>query len=398
MKRRTLFKTSLFGALGAAGSSLLAGRAAYAADAAPALPKAALDEVTPTAEHPVLLNFNENSLGMSEKAKAAVAAQMETAFRYPDAVRSQVIEDIAGLWGLKSENVALGNGSSEILQAVIEAQVNKARLAGKKVQLLEPVPTFGTAAAYAESLGIPVNDVPVDMKTFKSDVPALKKAAEAFDGVSILYFCNPNNPTSCVSPASEINAWIEEAAAKKAPVFFLMDEAYADFVTDPAFTSAIELVKKGLDNVVVARTFSKLYAMAGLRLGYGIGTKAAAAETNAFCSIDNTNFAAAVAGSASLKDKAYIEMSLESIKLSRAIVTKAFDEMGIAYIPSQANFIFHQVKGQDGEYTKAMTAKHVIVGRAFPPISGWNRLTLGTPGEMKAFVTALKAVRKEGLV
>ena len=395
MQRRSLFVRFFAGAIAGAFASVAA--TASAAEKA-GLPAAALEEVIPSAEKPLLLNFNENSLGMAASAKKAVADAMSTVFRYPDAVRTGVINDIADAFGLKSENVSLGNGSSEVIQAAIEAQVNKARLAGKKVQLLEPVPTFGVAAAYAESLGIPVKDITLNEKTLQIDVEALKAAASAFDGVSIVYFCNPNNPTSIITPAKVLNTWIEEAAKTNAPVFFLIDEAYAEFVSDPAFESAISLVKNGLKNLVVSRTFSKLYALAGLRLGYGLAEKTTAAEVNAFESIDNTNFAAAVAASATLRDKAYLQLSLESINLSRTIVVKAFEALGIEYLPSQANFIFHKVKGEAGAYTQAMADEHVMVGRPFPPFVGWNRLTLGTPGEMKAFVKVLQKVHEKGLV
>ncbi len=335
---------------------------------------------------------------MAQSAKEAVMKSLDDACRYPDAVRSAVIDDIAKQHDLKAENVVLGNGSSEVIQAVIEAEVNKARLAGRKVQLLEPVPTFGIAADYAEALGIPVTNVQLEPTTLQIDVEALKKAAASFDGVSIVYYCNPNNPTSTVTSGKVLNGWIEEAAAAKAPIFFLIDEAYAEFVSTSDFASAVELVKKDFSNLVVSRTFSKLYALAGLRLGYGIGTKEVAAESNAFASVDNTNVAAAVAASATLRDKNYLELSLESVKLSRAIVQKAFDEMGIAYIPSEANFIFHKVKGKAGEYQAAMAKHNVIVGRTFSPLDDWNRLTLGTPGEMKAFIKVLELVREEGLV
>ncbi len=396
MQRRSLFLRTFAGAI--AGSLASAATVAAAAEAGQsALPASALKEFVPSAEKPLLLNFNENSLGMAASAKEAVAKSMGEAFRYPDAVRSGVIADIAKHFGLASENVSLGNGSSEVIQAVIEAQVHKAQKVGKKVQLLEPVPTFGVAAAYAEALGIPVKDVVLKKDTLSIDVATLKAAAAAFDGVSIVYFCNPNNPTGIITPATEINAWIEEAARTNAPVFFLMDEAYAEFVSDPAFVSAVELVQKGLKNLVVSRTFSKLYALAGLRLGYGLAEKSVAADVNNFESIDNTNVAAAVAASATLRDENYLKLSLEAVNLSRKIVVEAFEELGIAYLPSQANFIFHKVKGAEGEYTKAMAAEHVMVGRPFPPFVEWNRLTLGTPGEMKAFVKVLKKLHKQGL-
>ena len=208
-----------------------------------AVPASATKEVTPTAEEPILLNFNENSLGLAKSAQNAIQEQMATAFRYPDAVRSKLIADIGAHYGLKSENVTLGNGSSETIQAALEAQFHKAAKAGQKVQVIAPDPTFGVAQAYTEAAGVPYVPVPLMDKTLQADVAALKAKAEAFDGLTVVYFCNPNNPTGVVSPATGFNAWVEEAAATKANVFFLVDEAYGEYVDDPKFVSGIELVK-----------------------------------------------------------------------------------------------------------------------------------------------------------
>lgn len=360
------------------------------------VPKSVTSEVVPTADTPLLLNFNENSLGLAKAAKDAIAKEVATAFRYPDAVRSKLIDDIAKHFGVKSENVSLGNGSSETIQAVLESQFHAAAAQNIPVQVIAPDPTFGTAQAYAEAAGVPY--VPVPLKAdLGVDVVALKAKAAAFKGLTVVYFCNPNNPTGVITPAAEINAWVEEAASKKEKTFFLLDEAYGEYVEDPAFVSGIELVKKGLENLVVAKTFSKLYALAGLRVGYGIAASKTAKAVDAFCSIDNTNALGAVAASATLHDKAYLEMSLEATKLSKKIVTDAFEELGIEYLPSQANFIFHKTKpGID--YKAKMAESHIMVGRAFPPYTDWNRLTLGTPGEMKAFVKVLKDFRKKGWI
>lgn len=379
-------------------SSTLAGLfLAPSAWSAPTMPESVTREVVPTADAPLLLNFNENSLGMSQSAKKAITAEMATAFRYPDAVRSKLVAQIGEHYGLKSENVSLGTGSSQVIQAVLESQFHAAAKKGMKVQVIAPEPTFGVAQAYTEAANVPYVGVPLVEKTLQIDVPALKAKAEAFDGLTVVYFCNPNNPTGVITPASEINTWVEEADAKKANVFFLLDEAYGEYVEDPAFVSGVELVKKGLTNVVVARTFSKLYALAGLRVGYGLATAETTKGVEAFESIDNMNCMGAAAASATLADKAYLELSLEATKLSKKIVTDAFKELGIEYLPSQANFIFHKTKpGVD--YKAKMAEAHIMVGRAFPPHNDWNRLTLGTPGEMKAFVKVLKDFRKKGWI
>lgn len=392
MNRRSFFSTAALAGTALSGLGLT--NAAHAAAAAADV----MAEVIPTKANPLCLNFNENSLGMSKAAAKAVADAMPGAFRYPDASKEAAREAVAKLHGVASNQVTLGAGSSQVIQAVLSAKVEEARHAGMKVQLLEPAPTFGVAAGYAEALHVPVKDVVLKPETLAVDMEAMKAAAKAFDGLTIVYFCNPNNPTGTVTGRHELSAWIKRCAEEKAPVFFLVDEAYGEYVEDPAFESGIELVKAGLTNLIVAKTFSKLYALAGLRLGYGIAHPKTLAAVDAFESVDNINAAAAVAATATLADAVYLKKSLECTKLSRAIVTKVFDELGIKYLDTQANFIFHKVKGSSSEYPKKMAEANIMVGRAFPPFNDWNRLTLGTPGEMKAFVKVIREFRAKGLI
>ena len=225
-----------------------------------------------------------------------------------------------------------------------------------------------------------------------ADLEAMKAQADGFDGFSIVYLCNPNNPTATITQASVLNPWLHQENSRTA---FIVDEAYAEFVTDPAFRSAVENVKTGSVNVVVTRTFSKIYAMAGLRVGYGLADAKTAAMIRNFVSIDNLNVAGAVAALASLKDEAFFERSLQSTNLARKIVTDALDELGIRYLPSEANFIFHKIKGEHQLYKERMAQAHVFVGREFAPAVGYSRVTLGTPQEMRAFVRVLKSFRQK---
>ena len=349
----------------------------------------------PSEKNPLLLNFNENSLGMSDSAKKAVVDCLGGAFRYPDAARAELINTVAKKFGVDGGQVLLGNGSSEVIQAAVEGFAHAAQKAGKAVQLIVPDPTFNYAELYAAAMGVPVKKITLTKEKLALDLNAMKAKAEAFDGVSIVYICNPNNPTATITESKLLSDWFGQ---KNSNTFFIVDEAYAEFVTDSRFKSAIEDVKSGSANIVVTRTFSKIYAMAGLRVGYGITDAKTAALLNNFLSIDNTNAAGAVAALASLKDEVFFQKSLESTNLSRKIVTDALDELGLKYLPSQANFIFHQIKGDHQMYKDRMAAAHVFVGREFPPAVGYNRLTLGTPAEMRAFVKVLKTFRQKGWI
>ena len=351
--------------------------------------------VVPTEKTPLLLNFNENSLGMSDHAKQAVVKSLETAFRYPDAARADLIQAITQNVGLKESQIVLGNGSSEVIQACVEGFSHAAQKAHQSVQLIVPDPTFNYAELYALSIGVKVVKVPLCQDTLAIDLAGMKAKAEAFNGFSIVYICNPNNPTATIARTADLNDWLSYKNDRTA---FIVDEAYAEFVTDKTFRSALDNVKAGSHNVVVTRTFSKIYAMAGLRVGYGVTDEKTAKLLNEFISIDNTNAAGAVAALASLNDSLFFEKSLQSNNLSRKIVTDALDELGLKYLPSQANFIFHEIKGSHQTYKERMAQAHVFVGREFPPAVGYNRLTLGTPEEMRAFVKVLKSFRQKGWI
>ncbi|EPL6453136.1 pyridoxal phosphate-dependent aminotransferase [Providencia rettgeri] len=346
----------------------------------------------PDTKHPLLLNFNENSLGMSPKAKDAIIAALPNSFRYPDDARAELITNIGSLYDLSDKHISIGNGSSETIQAAVAMLVNKAKSQGRKIQLVTPDPTFNYAELYSLPLDVQITKIPLKAD-LSFDLEKMEKAANNFDGLSMIYICNPNNPTAMITPHSQLDGWMSKASDNQ---FFIVDEAYAEFVEDPSFISAIELVKKGQKNLIVTRTFSKIFALAGLRVGYGVAAPEVITAVDEFLSIDNTNTAGAVAALASLKDKAFIAYSLKSNNLSRKIVETALNELGLEYAPSQANFIFHKVKGDIKTYKQRMADANVMVGREFPPAVGWNRLTLGTPEEMEQFVTVLKEFHKKG--
>lgn len=383
MDRRAFIKTSSIIMSGLAASNLL--------NQAAAETKAA---ITIDEKHPLLLNFNENSLGMSPKAQQAVIAALPGSFRYPDDARAELIKHIGDHYSLTEQHVTLGNGSSETIQAAIAMLAAKARKQNQNIQLVTPDPTFNYAELYSIPLNIKISKVPLK-EDLSFDLQKMEQLANDFDGLSIIYICNPNNPTAMITPASELNQWMTKASNNQ---FFIVDEAYAEFVEDPKFTSAIELVKQGQTNLLVTRTFSKIFALAGLRVGYGIGVPEVVAAVDEFLSLDNTNTAGAVAALASLQDKPFIAYSLKSNNVSRKIVESALNELNITYAPSQANFIFHKVKGDVKTYQKRMAEAHIMVGREFPPALGWSRLTLGTPEEMEQFVVVLKHFREKGWI
>ncbi|PAF53417.1 aminotransferase class I [Helicobacter sp. 13S00482-2] len=388
--RRDLMKTStiLFGGLLLGGL----GKSVYA--------KTNPSEIfKPLKENPLILNSNENSLGMSKKAHNAIIQRLPKAFRYlrysSHSPRMELMDKIASMFKLTQDNITLGNGSSETIQAAIQALITEQKNTNVPVQLLIPELTFEFAELYAKPFNITITKIPFDSK-MGIDIPKMKENAEAFKGFSIVYICNPNNPTGLITPAKYIDKWIKEAPKDR--VFFIFDEAYGEYVDDKRFQSAIKWIPLKQENILVTKTFSKMYALAGLRIGYGVGSPKTIKKIRAFVELDNINALAAVAANASLEDKEFAKRSIQANATSRKILSDTLDELKIKYLPSQANFMFYQIKGNLKTFQKRMEDKHIIVGREFSPLSQWNRISLGVPAEMNAFTNELRNFRKKGWI
>ncbi|WP_230655921.1 pyridoxal phosphate-dependent aminotransferase [Psychrobacter sp. I-STPA10] len=342
------------------------------------------------------LNSNENSLGMADSARQAIINTLDIGFRYPDDQRAQLISKIASINSVAENQISLGDGSSENIRTVVQMLLNKALNTGKRFQVVVPHPTFAYAELYAVRLGVPVVKVPLMPENYDLDLQNLQKVADDFDGISLFYLCNPNNPTATIADTVALKNWV---ACSPENHYFLLDEAYAEYVTAPSFESGIEWVRQDLsNNLIVVRTFSKLCALAGMRLGYAIASPQTIASLEAFMSIDNTNLSGAVAALATLEDQEYLERSLRTTNQSRQMIEEVLDELELRYLPSQANFIFHEIKGEVATYIKKMRENNIVVGREFPPIEGFSRLTLGTADEMAVFIAVLKSFRRQGWI
>lgn len=357
------------------------------------------DVFKPSKDNPLILNSNENSLGMSQKAQEAINKRLPKAFRYlrysEQSPRTELMEAIANEFKLTKDNVTLGNGSSESIQAAIQALIIEQKNAKKPVQLVIPEVTFEYAELYAKPFDIPIIKVPLDSK-MGIDIDKMRQNVESFNGVSIVYICNPNNPTGSIVPAKYIDKWVKEASKNR--VFFIFDEAYGEYVDDKAFQSAIKWVQAKQENVIVTKTFSKIFALAGLRVGYALGSPKVIKKVREFVELDNINALGAVAAIASLGDKEFTKRSIEANAISRKILSDTLDELKIKYLPSQANFMFYQIKGDLKTFQKRMEDRHIIVGREFPPFKQWNRISLGIPAEMRAFTNELRNFAKKGWI
>jgi histidinol-phosphate aminotransferase len=209
----------------------------------------------------------------------------------------------------------------------------------------------------------------------------------------VVYLCNPNNPTATITPSAEIDAWIREAPTS---IIFVVDEAYFEYVEDPRYTTAAAWVTKR-PNVVVTRTFSKIYAMAGLRLGYGLAASPMARRLGEFMAADNVNGVVVAAARAALADKRLIPESRRVNAESMDIARTCLRELELQALPSHANFVMHRVDADLETYIARMRDRGIRVGRPFPPLVEYSRLSLGLPHEMHRWADALRELRAAGL-
>ena len=325
----------------------------------------------------VILSSNENPYGPS--AGALEAAAKAAANRYPDALEEEAREAIAKHHGVAVDQVLLGCGSSEILRMADMAFSGP----GRRVVAAEP--TFEAVLMFAKVLHADGVKVPLTAD-FRHDLPKMADACDASTG--LLYVCNPNNPTATIVTGDEMAAF---AAKVPASAMILVDEAYHHFVEDPRYRSSLELIAKH-PNVVVARTFSKIYGMAGLRLGYAVGSKETIAAMAPYASWSNTNAAVLAAAAASLADPNLVPRQKKLLNDTRKWLVSELTKQGRRTMPSEANFVMVDVGGDVAPVIQAFRTRKILVGRKFPSLPTWLRVTVGKRDEVAAFLAALPEI------
>ena len=368
----TLSRRSFAGTLGlAAGAALLDTPLARTAEAAAAR--------KPRPAGAIVLNANENPYGPSPKALEAFGQAGRVASRYPDALEEEMRVAIAKHHRVAPDQVVLGCGSSEILQMADEA------FAGPGRPVVAAEPTFEAVLAYAKAIRAEGVKVPL-APDFRHDLP--KMAAAAAEGTGLVYVCNPNNPTGTIVGGDELAAF---ASRVPASTTIVVDEAYHHFVEDPSYRSALELVAKH-PNVVVARTFSKIYGMAGLRLGYAVGAKERIEAMSDFASFSNANAGVLAAALASLADPDLVPRQRKLLNETRRWLVGEMARQGRRTMPSETNFVMVDVGGDVKPVIQAFRERNILVGRKFPSLPNWLRVTVGKPEEVRAFAAALAEI------
>jgi histidinol-phosphate aminotransferase len=366
-RRQWLRRGSIASAL-----ALVGGPAAIARPATSYAPRPILPD------QPVRLSSNENPYGPSPKVRQAIIDHFDQACRYPYSYLRALVDDLAKKEGVTKDHIVVTGGSTEGLKlcGMIYGANNREIVAGD--------PTFQAMLTYAEKCGGHVHRVPLNDK-LEIDLNAMSQRINNRTG--LIFLCNPNNPTGTLLPADQVRDFCE-STAQRTVVF--SDEAYYDYIEDPDYPSMVELVKEDA-NVIVSRTFSKVYGMAGIRIGYMVARPDIANRLKEKV-VAFTNTPALFAAREALRDQEFYDFSLAKNREAKKRIYGTLDGLGMEYVPSQTNFIFFKTGQSIADFGDKMLQAGVQVGRPFPPYLDWCRISTGSLEEVDTFNSALKKV------
>lgn len=323
---------------------------------------------------------NENPFGPSPAAKKAIADAISEGFRYPIKVIDDLEKKIQAAEGLKDGQLMLSAGSSPLLRG---AAIYYSRPGSN---IVTANPTYDDIPEHCAKFNAKVNAIPLTA-AFEYDLDAMEKAVDA--NTSMVYICNPNNPTGTVVDSNKLRAFCERVS-KKTLVF--IDEAYIDYTDNPQATSMIDLVRKGM-NVIIARTFSKLYGFAGLRVGYIMSQPEIIKPFDDYSAgmwaLSGTSAAGALAA---YKEQAFLSEALKKTIASKEYLYKVLKEEGYTYIPSHTNFVMFEIKMEGEKFVDEMIKRGVGVRFWEFNNKHWCRVSIGRMDEMEAFAAAFKEI------
>ena len=329
----------------------------------------------PRSMNPIRLHSNENPYGPSAAAREAVIAAISEANRYPNAAYSSLARLIAQRENLTPDHIVVGAGSQEVLRMTAMAY----GLAGGEVLVAHP--TYEGIERHAATISAYVHRVPLD-DNLLTDLAAMDRRTT--QSVGLVFVCNPNNPTGTICPGETLGSFCEEVSHRSV---ILVDEAYYELVDDPSYKSMAGLVATG-HNVIVSRTFSKVYGLAGLRVGYALARPDIARRLRRYRSSSSLNILGVRAATAAYQDQQFVAESRARIQASRSMATVRIREMGFRCPASHANFIFFHLGSDISAFQEKMEEQGILVGRPFPPYLDWCRLSIGTDQEMRIFLDA----------
>ena len=378
--RRSWLKTTALTAIGATAIPFQS-LASYPADLYRVDPMGMFipDEVL--ADISVRLYANENPYGPSPKARQALAEAAHLGNRYPWMQTPELRNMIAKKEGLKASNIMLGAGSTELL-----AKAGIAYGMAKGSNIVFASPTFMSLPNFAKAAGAKWKTVPLTA-SYAHDLDAMEAAIDS--NTSLVYLCNPNNPTGTITPTNDIRAFCKRIS-KRVPIF--VDEAYNDFHPTPKEAAVSDLIEEGYQ-IISARTFSKVHGMAGLRMGYIMAPDSMLKKISPFGGRDMTiSIATLKAAIASYTDTDFIQSCLKKNRTTLDYVNVELEKKGIQYIPSYTNFMMFPIQMDTDSFRKKMAAKGVGIRGWMMNGKPWCRVSMGTMEEMEKFVDALNSI------
>lgn len=325
----------------------------------------------------IKLSSNENPHGPSPMAKKAMYEAIDGSNRYQWDVNAVLREQIAKLTGHTKEHIILGAGSSELLGLV------SLYAAQQKGFVVAAEPTFKLWMPAARKMGLPIQLIPAT-KAKENDLPAMRAAITS--DTRLVYLCNPNNPTGTVSPQADLEKFIQSIPSS---CIILLDEAYTDYYDSPSMAHLIN----DFPNLVIAKTFSKVYGMAGARLGYVIAQPAVIQQLMQLQAWANAgpSYVSMQGGLAVLNDTAFVAYCKSENRKAKEIFYKGLQQLNIPYITSYTSFVYFDAANYKKDVASTLQAANIVGARSFEEKSTWLRLSIGTVSEMEKVVAALKS-------
>lgn len=329
-------------------------------------------------EEVIKLASNENPFGCSPRVRAAIERELANISLYPDGSAAELTEALAGRLGVKREQIIFGCGSDEIIALIARAFF----LPGDETVMADQ--TFSVYKSNADiegaaSIEVPLRDGTHDLEAMLGSIGSRTK---------VVWICNPNNPTGTIVPNDELVSFLDRVPGH---VLVVLDEAYAEYVTDAAYSDGIALLDK-YPNLVVLRTFSKIYGLASLRIGYGVGQSGVIKLINQVREPFNTSRIGQAAAKAALADQEFVSDCRTKNRQGIDYLYGEFERLELPFFPAHGNFIMVDVKRPAVEMFQALLQLGIIVRAGFPKYPNYVRVTVGSAEQNAKFVAALEQV------
>lgn len=327
----------------------------------------------------IRLNANENPFGPSPKAIEAMTAQLPKGSYYPGDMMLEFKTSLAAFLGFEIENINLYNGSGSAINAMGDLFLNP------NDEVIICSPTYMQYYDLPSHYGAKLVEVPA-IDGLYTDLDAMYNAIT--EKTKLIFICNPNNPTGTVLPAGKLELFL-----KKLPknIICIVDEAYFDWIDIPAYKSAMSLINDDTP-VIVLRTFSKIYGMAGIRMGYAVANKELSTTISMSANMFYSNRIAAAGALASIADKEFYNIVYQNNKEQRIYISEKLTEMGCDIVPSQTSFIYFNPHADTAKIMEELESRFIFIRKFEYP---YLRVSIGKPEQNQAFLDAMKEILKD---